>query len=253
VERGSVRNEPGRPQSRLPRPRSPWNAASDPAVTRAGEPARLIAAGMAELGLAAAAARVEALAELARLVADWSLRIDLTAHRGAEAVARRLVLDALALARELPPGPDLVDVGAGAGFPGLPIAVLQPARQVTLVEARERRHHFQRAALRALGLPNVRLLHGRAEALPAEPHSAAIAQALARPERALRWMLPWCGEGGWLLLPGGETPPDPTRPEGISFVRTVAYRVPRGGPRRTLWVGRRRTDPVGLDAEHRVW
>ncbi len=178
------------------------------------------------------------LAELAQLTARWAERMNLTGHRGAEAVIRRLVLDALALASVLPRAQGVVDLGSGAGFPGLPLAILHGEWRLTLVEARARRHHFQRAAIRALGLPNVEPLLGRAETLPARPHDLVLAQAMAQPEQALVWMTRWAAPGGHLVIPcRREAPPVPL-PAGIVAVAVRPYRVPLGGPERAAWVGR---------------
>ena len=166
----------------------------------------MLTAGLLELGAdpARLGSRLEQLESLALLLVRWGQRINLTAHRTPEAIARRLILDALALAGALPELPSLADLGSGAGFPGLPIAIRHPRCRVTLVEARERRHHFQRAAVRVLGLGNVTLVHGRAEALEPTRHAAAVAQAVARPDQALDWMLPWVEPGGLLVLPGAQ-------------------------------------------------
>ena len=196
--------------------------------------------GLAELGLEVAMDRVEALLQLAQMVESWGRRINLSGHRTVEGVIRRLVLDAAALMLEAPEFGSLVDLGSGAGFPGLPIAILRAPVQVTLVEARLRRHHFQRAASRKLGLGNVRLLRGRAEKLAPQAHAAVVAQAMAQPTRALAWMMPWAEPGGLLLLPGSESAPE-VRGEGFSVEAIRHYRLPCGGPARTLWVGRRIT------------
>jgi len=206
----------------------------------------LIAEGLEELGLgtgeeAAAAELALDLARLAMLLDRWAQRMSLTGHRGPEAIARRLVLDALALDACLPAARSLADLGTGPGFPGLPLARLHPARRMTLVESRERPHHFQRAAVRALSLVNVRALRGRAEALPPEPHELAVAQAMARPERAVRWLLPWVAPDGWLAVPGGVAPPELPALPGLAAPETLRYRVPLGGPERTLWRARRST------------
>ena len=176
---------------------------------------------------------------LADLVQAWSPRIQLTGYRTPEAVVQRLVLDAAALLARVPECASLADLGSGAGFPGLPAAILRPGCAVTLVEARERRHHFQRAAVRQLGLANARPLLGRAETLEAQPHAAVVAQAIAAPTRALRWMLRWAAPGGLLLLPGGAAPPVVPAIRGVAFEAHWPYRVPCGGPERSLWVGRR--------------
>ena len=168
--------------------------------------------------------------------------MNLTGHRSLDAIVRRLVLEAAALAAVMPEVPSLADLGSGAGFPGLPIAVLRRDCQLTLVEARMRRHHFQRAAVRALGLRNTRLELGRAEQIEARTHAAVVAQAVARPERALPWMLPWVEPGGLLFLPGSSPPPDIPEIPGVSFEARLRYRTPCDGPVRSLWIGRRTFD-----------
>ena len=196
--------------------------------------------GLAELGVAASPEQIQALLALAATLAKWSRRINLTGHRTLDSIVRRLLLEGAALAAQIPLVTSLADIGSGAGFPGLPIAVLRPNCAVTLVEAREKRHHFQRAVVRQLGLANATPELGRAEHLEPRPHAAVIAQALAPPVRALPWLLPWVAVGGLVLLPGSATPPEVPAGRGVSFEAVIRYRVPCGGPDRTLWIGRRR-------------
>jgi 16S rRNA (guanine527-N7)-methyltransferase len=165
--------------------------------------------------------------------------MNLSGHRDIESITSRLILDAAALCAHLPRVARLVDLGSGAGFPGLPIAVLRPECALLLVEAREKRHHFQRAAVRELALGNVEPLSGRAEQIAPQPRPGVIAQAVADPEQALRWMLPWTEVGGFLALPGGERPPEIAIGPALALERVVSYTVPDGGPKRTLWLGRR--------------
>jgi 16S rRNA (guanine527-N7)-methyltransferase len=135
-----------------------------------------------------------------------------------------------------------VDLGTGAGFPGLPLAIVWPTCAVSLVEARERRHHFQRTAIREIGIPNATPLLGRAEDLDPTPHAVVVAQAMAEPTVALGWMRRWVGASGWLAIPrsAGADPFEP--PPGVFHVETRAYRVPCGGPARELWIGRLEAD-----------
>ncbi len=198
---------------------------------------RLLAEGLEELAQPTELA--PPLAVLSELLERWAARMSLTGHRDAETIARRLVLDALALETKLPACEALVDLGSGAGFPGLPLALARPACSVTLVEARERRTHFQRAAIRTLGLENTRALRGRSEELPATPHGVAIAQAMADPSQAAAWLLPWVGPGAWIAIPGGQTPPEVPPLPGVEPRGVREYRVPLDGPKRTLWLAQR--------------
>ena len=207
---------------------------SEPAAVQA-----LLRAGLAELALATELA--EPLSRLALLLEAWAARMSLTGHRNAAGIAQRLILDALALARQLPDAASLADLGSGAGFPGLPIAVAWPDRQVTLVESRERRHHFQRAAVRALGLANAHPLRGRAEQLPPRPCQVAVAQAMAEPGRTARWLAEWVEPGGWIAIPGAEVAPELPPLAGFEAAEVRSYQVPLEGPRRTLWLARRRS------------
>ena len=198
----------------------------------------ILATGLAELGLPAECAT--ALAELSRLVARWAERTNLTAHRGPGAVARRLVLEAVALGAALPvvPPRTLADLGSGAGFPGLPLAILWPGCQVTLIDSRERKHHFQRTAIRALGLSNARAVRGRAESVDATQHQIVVAQAMAQPAEVLQWMRRWVRPDGWLVLAQSDPPAPVEPPADVSFEGIRRYHVPLGGASRSLWLGR---------------
>jgi 16S rRNA (guanine527-N7)-methyltransferase len=203
----------------------------------------VLAEGLAELGISAEPA-VAQLERLCALVSQWAARLNLTAHREPEAIARRLVLDALALGMALPGGAvgPIADLGSGAGFPGLPIAAVWSGAELTLIEARERRHHFQRTCVRELGLSNVHPLLGRAEELPTAPHRVVVAQAMAQPATALAWMRRWAAHDGWLALPLSESQAAFEPPAGVRFQEMRAYRVPLDGAHRRIWIGR--VDPA---------
>ncbi len=199
-------------------------------------------AGLAALDLAPEPRQLEQLEALAKLTEAWGQRLNLTGHRTALEIVERLVLDAAALCAVLPEGRRLADLGAGAGYPGLPIAILRPELAVTLVEARERRHHFQKAARRELGLDNATPRLGRAESLEPEPHDLVIAQAMAAPEQVVLWMLPWAAPGAWLLIPSGPNPPEIPPPADAAWIpqAPIPYQAPGpNSPPRTLWRARR--------------
>jgi 16S rRNA (guanine527-N7)-methyltransferase len=201
---------------------------------------RLLIEGFDELPLVVTTHQLNTLLEFAQLLGHWSKRINLTGHQTVSEIIRRLILDAAALTAQLPEIRSLADIGSGAGFPGLPIAILRADCRVTLVESRERRHHFQRQAIRQLGLDNVRAKLGRAEALEPSLHAAAIAQAVARPADALPLLLPWVETDGLLFFPGSTPrPPIPENDLRARFGTCATYKVPLGGAERTLWSARK--------------
>ena len=198
----------------------------------------LLGRALAALELPLGTPERDQLLALAELVEAWASRINLTGHRDAGEILTGLIVEALALERVLPPCASILDLGSGAGFPGIPIAIVRGAQcHVTLLDARERRHHFQKAAIRTLGLANVKPLLGRAETLVPEPHDVVLAQALAQPREALELMRPWARPGGTLGLAVSE-PPKLGSAEAL-FARTGIrrYSVPLSGRERVLWLG----------------
>ncbi|MDW5265623.1 MULTISPECIES: 16S rRNA (guanine(527)-N(7))-methyltransferase RsmG [Acidobacteriaceae] len=129
------------------------------------------------------------------LLLKWNARTNLTAIRDPEEIVRRHFGESLFAARHLAADtPTLLDLGSGAGFPGVPIALLHPEIQVTLAESQNKKASFLREVVRTLGL-STEVWAGRVEAMPAERqfHSVALravdnmAVAVAAAEsRALR-------------------------------------------------------------------
>jgi 16S rRNA (guanine527-N7)-methyltransferase len=95
----------------------------------------------------------------------------------------------------------LIDVGSGGGSPGLPLAAELPQREVTLLDAEQRKCDF----LRQWAPPNARVVHGRSEEQPSEAWGVATAKALAQPPVAAEWCLPLVRVGGAAILWLGET------------------------------------------------
>jgi 16S rRNA (guanine527-N7)-methyltransferase len=181
---------------------------------------------------------IESLTQLALLTARWSKRMNLTGPRSAREISDLLILPPFAWARRLSQNPQtIIDLGSGAGFPGFPLAFCFPGARIVLVEARERRHHFQRAVCRELALTNVEPLLGRIESLPAHPGDLVVAQALAPPQRVLPLMRRWATPGGTLAIPLGAHAPVPESPD-LETVRLITYPTPGGGRVGKLWVAR---------------
>jgi 16S rRNA (guanine527-N7)-methyltransferase len=206
-----------------------------------------VEAGLNEIFGVADPVQTDRLARLVILLAQWAPRMNLTGHRDPLDMTDRLVLDAAALVAclpELAQAARLADLGSGAGFPGLPIAILRPTLEVLLVESRQKRNHFQREARRQLGLEHVRPLLGRSEQLKAEACDVVVAQAMTQPAEALTHMRPWARPTGLLVLPASELAEQPTIPTASSIERR-SYRVPFTGIHRQLWLVRFSAVPTG--------
>ena len=101
-----------------------------------------------------------------RLLLQWNRVQHLTSYRRPTDIAEKLFLDSLLFLRWVPPGrARVLDLGAGAGIPGLPLKIVNPEIRLTLVEARRRRASFLSAVVRELALEGVSILAGRAEDL----------------------------------------------------------------------------------------
>ena len=223
------------PQPTGPDRRSTWNTELHGVLSR----------GLDAIGRQPDAAELDRWQRLAQLLERWSERINLTGHRGALAIAERLLLEAAALAAVLPPAARIADLGSGAGIPGLPIAICRPETGIWLVDSREKRHHFQRAAIRELGLTNAHALRGRAEQLEPVRCNGVVSQAFARPDQALVWMRRWVTDSGWLALATTAEHAGWTHPD-LEWHESAPYAAPNGPPR-ALWIARLRPGTGGAN------
>lgn len=142
-----------------------------------------LVAGAAALGVGLDDRQTTALLAYLALISKWNRVHNLTAIRDpAEMVAHHL-LDSLTtvapLARECPDATRVLDVGSGAGLPGVVIATARPALHVTCIDAVAKKAAFVRQAAAELRLPNLHAVHGRVEALDAPPFDAIVARAYA--------------------------------------------------------------------------
>ena len=166
----------------------------------------ILAARAAEARLPLTEAQVAQFAIYNALLVEWNTRMNLTALIAPEDVAVKHIIDSL-IAYDAPlfdGARTLIDVGTGAGLPGIPLAVYAPHIRVTLMDALAKRVRFLTEVTAAMGLTNVRCIHARAEeAARAEEYRAAydiaVSRAVARLPVLLEYTLPFVRVGGTLL------------------------------------------------------
>ena len=167
----------------------------------------IIASGLAELGLLDRVPKEapEQLAEYGRLMLEKNQVMNLTAIKEPEGVARLHMLDSAALLLWGDfAGKTLIDVGTGAGLPGIPLKILVPSLQVTLLDSLGKRVDWLNEVCAQLGLEGIRAVHGRAEELALDPayreqFSLAAARAVASLRLLCELCLPYVQVGGTFL------------------------------------------------------
>ena len=158
--------------------------------------------------------QVMALITYERELMDWNQKFNLTAIREMEAIRTKHFLDSFScvLAWKANPPTRLVDVGTGAGFPGLPLKILYPNLQLTLVESVGKKAMFCQHIVRVLGLDGVDVIQARAETLGQDPkhreaYDWAVARAVAQMNVLSEFLLPLVKVGGMMLAQKGESGP----------------------------------------------
>ena len=164
--------------------------------------AERLAKPLRELGVErVGAAEIALLARYAELLLDWGARVNLTGARTPEALADQHLADALALLPRLPPEPfRFVDVGSGAGLPGLVLALARPGARGVLLEPIRKKHAFLAHAVRELGLTG--RVEARAQRLEDHQREAGTAYDAAV-SRATWPAAEWLGRGRSLVGTGG--------------------------------------------------
>jgi 16S rRNA (guanine527-N7)-methyltransferase len=171
-------------------------------------------AGTRELGFKLSDSHLAAFEVCYRELVDWNRRFNLTAITDWDGVLVRHFLDSLSCLKVLPRaelagGARVIDVGTGAGFPGLVLKIVCPGMRLTLLEATRKKVTFLNHMVRALELRNVKVVHGRAETLGQdvshrEQYDWALARAVAEMPTLAEYLLPLVRVGGAALAQKGE-------------------------------------------------
>ena len=163
-----------------------------------------------------------------RLLSEWNEKMNLTAITDPVAVAEKHFADSLAALPYLKPGMKVVDVGTGAGFPGVPLLIMEPGLELTLADSLQKRLTFLDALLKELGL-KAALVHGRAEDLEQnklyrEQFDAALSRAVANLPVLLELTTPFVRVGGTAIAYKGDADQELESAKTAAFLLHVKLR-----------------------------
>ncbi len=167
-----------------------------------------------QLGLRFSRLQISALSLYERELVDWNTRFNLTAIRDPQEIHIKHFLDSLTciLALRETSVARLIDIGTGAGFPGIPLKIIYPKMQLTLVESVGKKAEFCRHVVKILDLQGVEVVQERAEVLGHDPaqreqYDWAVARAVAILPVLAEYLLPLVRVGGSMLAMKGESGP----------------------------------------------
>jgi 16S rRNA (guanine527-N7)-methyltransferase len=173
----------------------------------------VLARGARELGIGLAAEQIRRFAQYQTELLAWNERFNLTAITEPSDVQVKHFLDSLTVLKALPPpgkgrlsANTLLDVGSGAGFPGIPLAIVRPGLRVVLLETTQKKCAFLEHVVAQLGLENVRVRNGRAEDLAylpgqRESYDVVVSRAVGALATLAELCLPFARVGGRMIAP----------------------------------------------------
>jgi 16S rRNA (guanine527-N7)-methyltransferase len=162
--------------------------------------------GAAQLGIALSASDAAKLIRLLDELDDWNQRMNLTAIRDRPSQITKHLLDSLSIQPYLR-GTRIADIGTGAGFPGIPLAIVNPDRQFTLIDSTAKKLKFIDHVAQLLELPNIQTIHTRAEDYePDERFDIVMSRAIGPVPIFMKWATHLCVGGGRLLAMKGKYP-----------------------------------------------
>lgn len=193
------------------------------------------------LGINMTAHQEDAFAWYASELVAWNQRVNLTAITDLQSIEVKHFLDSLTcmLVMGARPVGRVVDVGTGAGFPGLPLKIINPQLRMTLIESVGKKAAFCRHVVQSLGLEGVEVLHSRAERVGhleghRQVYDWALARAVAEMAALVEYLLPLLSIGGQAIIQKGETGPAEAhtaegaiRILGGRFMQMIPLELPR--------------------------
>jgi len=194
----------------------------------------------AQLGINVHHRQSEQFGRHAQWLLEWNRKINLTAITDPQEVAIKHFVDAIAPLHHIPDNGHLLDIGTGGGFPGIPLKIMRPEQNMTLIDSVRKKINFVRHVIRQMPLEGVKALHTRAEALAdilpsADKFDIIVCRALTDPHAALVLSGPLLAPRGMVVLYRGPGEPSDTDPDqrqsivvgGVDYqASSITYTLP---------------------------
>ena len=206
---------------------------------------RLLIEGAKAFGIDLFEKTMEAFDLYLRELLKWNEKMNLTAIRSEKGIVLKHFLDSLSVVPHLPKISSLLDIGSGAGFPGIPLKMVQPSLEVTLIDSVRKKIDFQSHIIRTLGLKGIKAIHGRIqdreilEALGGR-FDAIIARAFSDLDTLLLLSFPFLKKGGILLAMKGDSAGEELKRLPLStrnryrWIKTATFSLPFSSIKRSI-------------------
>jgi len=166
----------------------------------------ILVSGIASLNLNISDEKIDQLLGFIKLIEKWNKAYNLTAIRDREEMARLHILDSLAIAPHIE-GKRVIDIGTGAGLPGIPLAICLPEIDFTLLDSNAKKTRFVQQVVLELKLKNVEVLHSRVEDYhPEKTYDAVLTRAFADLSDIVKLTAHLLAKNGVLLAMKGQNP-----------------------------------------------
>lgn len=208
---------------------------------------QLIVQGAAEFGIVVTPSQAEQFARHAALLLEWNRKTNLTTIVDPTQVAVKHYLDSLIPLNQIPSDGPLLDLGTGAGFPGIVLKIMRPDQPMTLIDGSRKKISFVKTAIRQLALPGTEAIQARAEEIANQSRyrgffKAVVSRAVGDIIKVARWTQGLIAPSGQIFLYQGPSEAAAENPLGgdSAFAgcrwRSVVYQLPCLGDRRRLLI-----------------
>lgn len=199
-----------------------------------------LAAGSEQLGISLKPAQIDALSIYTSLLRRWNSAFNLVGTSNEQELVQKHLLDSIAISPFITQSP-VLDVGSGAGLPGIPLAITLPDLSFRLLDANNKKTRFMRQVAIELKLTNIEIIHSRVEHYrPEQAPRTVVARAFAPFEKALDKLSTVCAQGGQVLLMLGERTQHSVDHAAYDDIVIHAVRVPGLQSQRHILVANKR-------------